>query len=270
MQFLNCEESPSGLAEYFWPAENAMGSVVLQHGFAEYAERYATQYSQLIPRLNQAGFDVHAFDLPGHGRSPGDRRQVDIEQAVQANLAFRRLLLSDKPTFLFGHSLGGAVTAASLLRDSRNVAGVALSGPALIRLPSFLAAGVSKVASRYPAMPFKNLAPNAMTKSQEILAAVDNDPMMCRGKMPLGLIASLCRENLRTWKNAGNWSVPTLLIHGSKDKYTNPNDTKRFFEAIHSSDKTLNIIDGAFHETLNDPNGDATAAEIVNWLKNHV
>lgn len=271
MQFRKPQESVSGLAEYYWPATTeSVGTVLLQHGFAEYAQRYDQYYAKLIGRLNQAGFDVHAFDLPGHGNSPGDRRQVDIGQAVQTHLAFRKRLSGDRPVFLFGHSLGGAITAASVLKQPQDIAGVVLSGPALINLPGFLVGGVGKLSDRYPSLPFKNLAPNAMTRSKEILAAVDADTMMCRGKMPLGVIGSLCRSNRELWAHLKEWTVPTLLVHGSKDKYTNPNDTRRFFKSIQSEDKTLNIIQGGFHETLNDPGGERIADDIVKWLQKHV
>ncbi|MEK9577968.1 MAG: alpha/beta fold hydrolase, partial [Aquiluna sp.] len=64
------------VAGYVWRAASPRAQVLLQHGYGEYAERYVTQYSGLIPKLNQNGFDVYAIDLPGHGRTDGERGQV--------------------------------------------------------------------------------------------------------------------------------------------------------------------------------------------------
>lgn len=255
------------MATYVWRAENPVANVLLQHGFAEYAQRYEPYYAKLTGRLTQAGFNVHAFDLPGHGNSAGPRREVDIGQAVDMHMAARRRIDDGMPLFLVGHSLGGAITAASALREPHGIEGVVLSGPALIRLPKALVTAVASLAGRYPSLPFKNLAPNAMTLSQDVLAAVATDPLMCRGKMPLGVIGSLCTENLHTWRHVQDWTLPTLLIHGDKDKYTNPKDSRRFFNAIKSADKTLRMVEGGYHETLNDPEGAVVAEELVEWLR---
>src|SRR5262245_24737188 len=117
-----------GLRGYKWPAPEPRASLLLTHGFAEYAERYVAHYHGLVPRLNALGFDVYAFDLRGHGRSPGARGVADIKQAVADHHAARRALSNQgKPLFLFGHSLGGLITAASVAEDQGGVTGVVLS-----------------------------------------------------------------------------------------------------------------------------------------------
>jgi alpha-beta hydrolase superfamily lysophospholipase len=111
--------------------------LILQHGFGEYAERYATSHSKFIPRLTELGIEVWGLDLQGHGLSPGARGVVDIHAAVRdhvwlvgfvaagadasmetdaaagstPNVSVNKT--STPPILLFGHSLGGLVTAGS-------------------------------------------------------------------------------------------------------------------------------------------------------------
>ncbi|KAL3460405.1 Alpha/Beta hydrolase protein [Aspergillus heterothallicus] len=106
--------------------------LILQHGFGEYAERYTTSHARLIPSLTARNIEVWALDLEGHGQSPGKRGRgvVDVERAVQEHVWLcehvagvynnsREARNGDTtattriPIILFGHSLGGLVTAAS-------------------------------------------------------------------------------------------------------------------------------------------------------------
>ena len=120
-----------GLAGYAWRTPGAHANLLLTHGFAEYAERYVAHYHSLVPKLNALGFDVYGWDMAGHGRSPGARGVADLRKAVADHRA-ARAKLNDKPLFVFGHSLGGLVTAASVAEDQDGVAGVVLSAPALL------------------------------------------------------------------------------------------------------------------------------------------
>ncbi|RSM07023.1 hypothetical protein CEP52_005406 [Fusarium oligoseptatum] len=105
----------SGASAHKWQCDSPRAILILQHGFGEYAERYVVSHSQLIPKLNTARFEVWALDLWGHGTSPGDRGIVDVEMAVKDHLEMRRRAdARGLPVFLFGHSLGGLITAASV------------------------------------------------------------------------------------------------------------------------------------------------------------
>ena len=58
-------------------------------------------------------------------RSPGLRGATDMKRVIRHHLRARDALeFEGLPTFLFGHSLGGLITAASVARDYRGIAGV--------------------------------------------------------------------------------------------------------------------------------------------------
>jgi alpha-beta hydrolase superfamily lysophospholipase len=77
----------TGVTGYVWHAPNARAVLLLQHGYAEHAQRFVKQYNGLIPHLLNMGVSVYAVDMWGHGHSPGPRVLTDIGQAVEDHLA---------------------------------------------------------------------------------------------------------------------------------------------------------------------------------------
>ncbi|WP_353681502.1 alpha/beta hydrolase, partial [Algoriphagus sp.] len=43
-----------------------------------------------------------------------------------------------------------------------------------------------------------------------------------------------------------------MVMHGTADRLTNPEGSKLLFEKSPSKDKTIEILEGAYHELLND------------------
>lgn len=257
-----------GLSGYAWRTSHAPANVLLAHGFAEYAERYVTHYHQLVPKLNAAGFDVYAFDQRGHGRSSGARGVEDLRKTVADHRAARGAL-QDKPLFLFGHSLGGLITAASLAEDQAGAAGVILSAPALLlSAPAHLRAIAGFVAAFAPAA---RLAPpldiDALSRIPEEVAAYRADPMISDTRVPAKTGASAIAVSEAAWARYPQWKLPTLVLHGEQDRATNPEGSKRFAALIASADKRLVLYPEGRHELLNDLDRDAALDVILNWLK---
>lgn len=259
----------TGVSGYLWRAPNAHASLLLQHGYAEYAGRYVTRYSRLIPHLVDAGFDVHAFDMRGHGASPGARGAADIERAVQDHLAARHMLEGSKPTFLFGHSLGGLVTAASVARDQRQVAGVILSAPALLLAAPpavrLIAKGLAWVAPTLGIVPPQ--AATGISRDPAEVRLFEHDPQIYRGKMPARLGVSALEVANDTWPRYRDWTVPTLTLHGTDDTYTDPKGSVLFHALIRSTAKELLSIQDGRHELLNDLGHDVVLDIILSWLR---
>jgi serine aminopeptidase S33 family len=100
-------------------------------GLADHSDRYAG----FAERLVHAGHAVWAFDMRGHGRSAGVRVQIDrIDDLLDDLGAFVALVRDrepDRPTVLYGHSLGGLVTALYAISRHPQVAGVVLAAPGI-------------------------------------------------------------------------------------------------------------------------------------------
>jgi alpha-beta hydrolase superfamily lysophospholipase len=263
-------DTGAGVTGYVWHAPEPRAVLLLQHGFGEYAQRFVGRYSRLIPHLLNAGVGVYAFDMRGHGRSPGRRAVTDLVQAVGHHLAARRKLRAQPlPVFALGHSLGGLVTAASVARDQSGVSGVVLSSPFLRKeVPAWKRLVVNVLAAVGPTLP----APEApaelggLSRVADELELVKNDPLIYRGRAPMLLAATalnLLRDTPRLYPE---WRVPTLLLHGTADTYTDPNGSRELFNAIASQDKTLHIVEGGYHELLNDTERDETLRVLLTWL----
>lgn len=261
-----------GLSGYAWRADGARAAVLLTHGFAEYAERYVARYHQLVPKLNALGLDVYGWDMRGHGRSAGARGVADLRDAVADHRAARRALGAGKPLFLFGHSLGGLVTAASVAEDDSGIAGVVLSAPALlINAPAHLRAIAGLVAAIAPGA---RLAPpldmDGLSRIAEEIAAYQSDPMVSDPRVPAKTGATAIAVSEAAWARYPSWKTPVLVLHGEKDTATDPEGSKRFAAMAPAADKTLVLYPEGRHELLNDLDRDAAMAVISAWLSERI
>lgn len=260
----------TGLAGFVWPADRPRANILLQHGYGEYSERFVLQYSALIPALQQLGCNVFALDLWGHGYSPGTRGLVDVHAAVTDHRRARRQLVGRPlPLFLIGHSLGGLITAGSVLDDQRGISGVVLLGaalqfdvpPAQQRLLGLLSRLVPTLPAPIGPAGWETLYRGASREA--IIAAA---PLMYQGPLQLGTGASLVERAERIWDRVSDWFVPLLVMHGSQDQSTDPDGSVRFYEMVSSRDRTLELIEGAAHELLNDIDRIATLQTLLHWL----
>ena len=258
-----------GLCGYVWRAAHPRARLLLTHGFAEYVERYVAHYHNLIPRLVALGVDVYGFDMRGHGRSPGARGIVDMRQVVADHHAARgQLAGAGLPLFLFGHSLGGLVAAASAAEDQDRVAGVLLSAPALkINAPLHLRA-IAGLAGLFT--PDARLAPpldpEGLSRIPEEVAAYINDPMVSDTRVPAKTGATAIAVSEASWARYGAWTLPVLVLHGLQDRATDPKGSERFIATIRAADKHLELYPEGRHELLNDLDREAAMRVILAWL----
>lgn len=259
----------TGVRGYAWDARSPRAVLLLQHGFGEYAQRYVERYHRLIPRLLDIGITVYAFDLNGHGHSPGDRGMTDVDEAVSHHLVARRTLATQPlPIFLLGHSLGGIFTAASVVRDAANLRGVVLtSAPLLVTANPLERFFLRVTAAIVPARIVKRFDINGISRIREEVQAAIDDPMIYKEGMAARLAASVLFTGRDNWPRYAQWHVPTLALHGTVDSFTEVEGTRRFIPTIGSSDKTLHIVDGGYHELLNDIGAEDTLRLILTWLE---
>lgn len=261
------------VAGYRWrPAGRARAILLLAHGYAEYAERYVEHYNGLIPALVARGFDVHAFDYAGHGNSAGKRGAADVAQAVAQHRQARRALTGDAPLFLFGHSLGGLVTAASVAADGAGVSGVVLSAPLLLVEAPPLLKLVGRVLARVvPGAGVQPpLDPAGISRIAAEVEAYRTDPRGYHGKLPAILGATVLNVAERSWPLYPAWTTPVLAMHGSADTFTDPKGSERFVTTVAARDKRLTMFEGGRHELLNDLERDRALALVLDWLEERV
>ena len=258
------------VAAFLWRAENPKANILLQHGLGEYTTRYVHQYSELIPKLNELGFNVYGFDLPGHGYTKGVRALVDLNQAVEMHLKARAAIPNDLPLFLFGHSLGGLVTIGSIMKQQDGLAGAVVSSSAMQKPSSaferILSTMMVKLKPAGP-MPLPRPGTEALTRDLELKKLIDADPLMDTSKAKNLVAKTTLDVSDQVWKWAANWTLPVLFIHGDKDTSTDHRNSQSVFKVISAKDKNLLVYPGGYHELLNDTIKAEVLPAVLGWLR---
>lgn len=123
----------SGLyTESFMPAAAPRGVVLITHGYAEHCGRY----HEVAHVLVNAGWAAFAYDVRGHGRSPGERGYIErfaiYLDDFTAMLAAARKLAPGVPVVLLGHSHGSLIVLRALADPHPpSVAAAIISSPFL-------------------------------------------------------------------------------------------------------------------------------------------
>lgn len=251
------------------PADRPVGQVLLLHGLGEHSGRYVA----LALALRDAGFSVYTYDQRGHGRSAGVRALVNVEELLRDHFRAREFLRrSPLPTFVWGHSLGGLVTALSAARDPRSIAGVVLSSPALapehgVSPPLRLAAGV--LGRLAPALPVTELDVAGLARNPEVARAYRADPLVYHGRVRAGTALSMMRAADELRALTPRWRLPTLVLHGDGDRLTHIGGSQRFVHSIASCDKRLLTHPGGYHELFNDDSREEVLPQALAWLQQH-
>ena len=262
----------TGVTGYVWHAASPRAAVLLEHGWGDYSQRYVKQFSQLIPHLLERGISVYAIDMWGNGRSPGSRGATDIAAAVEDHLAARRRLSEQPlPVFLLGHSVGGLVTATSVLRDQSGVRGMILIAPALrwdVSGPLRMVARVGGFLIPTFAMPVPTADPAVQSRDAQLHERMARDPLMHMRSISWVTAGSGATISHANWPAYGRITVPVLVVHGTGDQVAMPAASRAFIDAVRSEDKALSLLDGGRHSLLDDPpSSDEALASIMDWLQ---
>jgi acylglycerol lipase len=242
--------------------------VVIVHGLCEHAGRY----DYVVDRLNACGYSVYRFDNRGHGRSGGDRGFVeDYEQFVDDADRIVALARQDNektPVFMLGHSMGGFIAAAYGVKYPDRLAGQILSGAAVILLPAI--APMESVDYNAAARePIPNSLADVVSRDPAVVQAYKDDPLVLKEFTTKLMGEVLIRGAKRLMEQMGKYRYPCLILHGGGDQIV-PADASRYFnEHIASTDKTLKVYDGLYHEILNEPERDTVLADIRAWIDRH-
>ncbi len=259
------------LRSFAWqPAQMPVrGVVVITHGIRDYAVRY----QRFAEQLTKQGFAVFAQDLRGHAHSGGDRQRFDsmarmVEDTdMMVNDAKQRY--PKVPLYVYGHSLGGLITARYSLDHADKLNGVVLSGAALQRPHSVsgFSAGLAKiVATVAPSLKVVQVDDSEFSKDKRVMAALAIDPLVSRDKLPAATAAATLNAIADVQQRMGQLKLPLMVIYGTADSVNPIEGSQVFIQTVASKDKTLKTYPGVYHDMLNEPERDQIAADIIAWL----
>ena len=253
-----------------WRPEGEPRAVLLLvHGYAEHSGRYAHVADYFV----NEGYAVYALDHRGHGKSAGRRGYFDRFRFLLDDLdTFFGLVRKREPerrVFLVGHSMGGLLAAAYAIRHPDKVDGLVLSGAGvkvgedvspLLRVLSGI------ISALLPGVGVTRLEAAAISRDTEIVARYDSDPLNYRGQVPARVGAEMLNTARWVMREAHVITGPVLIMHGTEDRLANPAGSRELYEAISSSDKTLKLWDGLYHEIFNEPEKEQVLAFMRAWL----
>ena len=254
-----------------WCAAQPKATIVLIHGISE----HSTRYRHVGEYWAAHGYTVHTMDLRGHGRSPGKRilvRQIEEHSHdVGTLLTWARQQAPTLPLFLFGHSMGGLIVTYYTLTQSPDLAGVILSGPALkLNGASPLLVAIGRIIAKvYPTFPMSTIDTTGISRDAAVVLANKADPLIYHDGVPAATALAMVKAvaYVQTHWSAFHW--PLLILQGTADRIVNPEGSQQFYAQAGSTDKTLKLYDGFYHEVLNEPEKEQVMADIVAWLDNH-
>jgi alpha-beta hydrolase superfamily lysophospholipase len=255
-----------------WKTEgNPLGVVVISHGFNAHSGQYPWVADQFLAQ----GLAVYALDHRGRGKSEGERffveKFADYEDDLATFVSMAKAENPGLPVFLLGHSAGGVIACNFTLDHQSEINGLICEDFAYqIPAPDFALAvikGLSYVAPHFHALKLKN---ELFSRDPAAVAALNNDPLIAGESQPLETLAEMVRADERLKKGFPTITLPVLIIHGAADQVTKPSGSQEFYDNVGSTDKTLKLYEGTYHDPLHDINKEVVMNDIINWVNERI
>ncbi|MCW5750909.1 MAG: lysophospholipase [Alphaproteobacteria bacterium] len=255
-----------------WPAAGRERAVVLAlHGFNDYSNGidwpadYWARY----------GITTYAYDQRGFGAGPraglwGGEGALARDARDMARLLRRRH--PDRPLFLFGESMGGAIAIAALA-DGRapEVDGLILVAPAvwarstmnpLYRLTLWLAAhtfpGQTLTGRGLGIRPSDNI---------EMLRAFSRDPLVIKETRIDAIWGLVNMMDLGLERAAALHGVPTLILYGDRDELIPKTPIERMLARMPNAPRVGRYPSG-FHMLTRDLQAPLVWQDALDWMLN--
>lgn len=293
----------TALKAYGWSSPGAATAIVIVvHGMAEHARRYAPFAEQLAA----AGLDVHAFDLRGHGATTAavdhghignQTRWQTLLDDVSAVRAHAVKTSGDLPVVLFGHSLGSFIAQGVIQTSGCDYAAAVLSGAAspsriMCRLGALFAAaegarvdptGCSALLRALSFGAYERASKRRhggirtpfdwLSSRPEAVDAYIDDPETgfdMRTAAWQCLLPGIARTQSAHARRQTPMALPLLFASGADDPVGDfgraPRALARAYKNNGQNDVSALVYDGARHELINDTTAAEFTHDTLAWL----
>ncbi|MGH7214633.1 MAG: lysophospholipase [Tepidisphaeraceae bacterium] len=249
---------------------DTIARVVLLPGYGDHAGRYADCMRYLARR----GVACHALDFRGQGKSDGRRGYVqrwdDYLDDLDALLALEVVRAPvETPLYLVGHSHGGLVAAAAIIRGRVKMNGAVLCAPYLatkFRVPVTKRA-LACVADR--CVPWLRIATGMsdawITSDPAMLAETRADPLVNHCATPRWFVG-MRRVQDEVRRRAGELTCPLMTLVAEEDRIVDAEVIRAFHERAGSAPKTLVGYPNGRHELLRESFRERVFADVLRWV----
>ncbi len=258
---------------HWLPDSSPKAIILLVHGIGEHSRRY----DHVAELLVKQGYAVYALDHRGHGRSEGTRVHFDSFDVPVNDLRHYFDLIQaeqpDKPIFVYGHSMGSLISLLFTLRYQSEITGLIISGTTLaletlspaviIKAGAFLQKFFPKLKAIPP------VSAQYLTHDEAIVRQYRDDPLIYSSNVRLRMAYLLIASSREVHHRLSEITLPLLILHGAEDKICPPQGATILYEGVSSTDKTLKIYPGLYHEIHNEPEYESVIGDVIHWLDAH-
>jgi alpha-beta hydrolase superfamily lysophospholipase len=263
-------DGASGLKIFFrsWrPNGKARGAIVIVPGFNAHSGYYIWVAEQFVAM----GLAVYAVDLRGRGNSDGERFYVekfeDYVNDVESVVAIVKSREQGLPLFMLGHSAGGVVSCLYTLDHQAELAGLICESFAHeLPAPDFVLAVFKGMGHLAPHAHILHLPNERFSRDPKAVQAMNEDPLIAHETQPSQTVAAMVRADERLKMDFPLITLPVLILHGTLDKNTRPSGSQHFHDMAGSTDKTLKLYEGGFHDLLNDIDKELVMQDVKVWI----
>ena len=248
---LNCEIYEHGKNEW----------IVVTHGIGEHLRRH-----RYLVEVLREKYNICFYDLRGHGKSDGERGFIENFDLYISDLGsvidFIRAEYRAEKVSLFGHSMGGLITAAFTQQkeDLYSPENVFINAPP-IKVPGPL----GKIVDLIPSGSVRKL--DGLKKGIYLKGLVDlgflshdktvgddyvNDPLNVLS-LNTKLLVGMVRCSRETFSRPISPKANMYCCVGSADAVVDPQAVINYFSSTEKNVR-LKVIDGAYHEIHNEIN----------------
>lgn len=250
------------------PSGEPRASLVICHG----VNSHGGQYLRAGEDFAQRGFAVTALDLRGRGRSDGERFYAESidEYVSDLSLAIEhaRSLHPEVPVYVLGHSAGGVTATSYALDNQDKIAGLICESFAFrVFAPNFALKVLEGASHFFPHAHVLKLKMADFSRDPAWVAQLEADPLTLDETQPVATVAAFARAGERFEREFSRIALPVLIMHGTADKATRPDGSEQFFREAGSTDKTLKLYNGHYHDLLNDLGREQVMDDVADWIE---
>ena len=233
---------------------------------------------KMINHLLPKGFAVWTYDQRGHGRSPGKRcytnRFTDLVNDLDIFVTLVKQKNAELPVFIVGHSLGALESVFFIANHQpRNISGLVVSGLVLKigqSVPQIMLALAGVISVLVPRLGVQHLDCRAVSRDDSVVESYIKDPLVYSGKIPARTGAEMIGAMSSVQSKLSAITMPLLILHGASDQLAEPSGSQLMYDSVGSTDKTLHLFPGCFHEIFNEPCRDVVLDITSDWLLGHL
>ncbi|KAF7804863.1 caffeoylshikimate esterase-like [Senna tora] len=262
------------------PFASPKALVFLCHGYGMECSRSMRECGV---RLACAGYAVFGIDYEGHGRSEGSRCYIrKFENIVNDCYEFFKSVTTEvehyqgKGRFLYGESMGGAVTLLLHKKDPTFWDGAVLVAP-MCKISEKvkphpvvinILTRVEDVIPKWKIVPTKDVIDSAFRDPAK-RERIRRNKLIYQDKPRLKTALEMLRTSMYVEESLEEVTMPFFVLHGEADTVTDPEVSRALYERASSKDKTIKLYPEMWHGLTSgepDENIETVFGDIIAWL----